>query len=93
MGGATTGELQSAGGRDAVDTFGLYVLATQDRDTAGGFGEELRRAVPGPGGDMMTCLEELIQEGERKGRQEDRQEGRLGTIENLLQAGVQWSVI
>ena len=85
--------------------FVLYLLATQDRGTARSFGEELREAVSGPGGELMTYAEELIQEGERKGRQEGREEGRqegeqrgvlkgkVGTIENLLQAGVQWSVI
>ena len=81
--------------------FVLYLLATQDRGTARSFGEELREAVSGPGGELMTYAEELIQEGERKGRQEGRQEGeqrgvlkgKVGTIENLLQAGVQWSVI
>ena len=85
--------------------FVLYLLATQDRGTARSFGEELREAVSGPGGELMTYAEELIEEGERKGRQEGREEGRqegeqrgvlkgkVGTIENLLQAGVQWSVI
>ncbi len=110
-------ELLPRGGRDAVGTFVLYLLATQDRDTARGFGEELRGAVSGPGGDLMTYAEELIKEGERKGRRAGQREGRrrgrhegrregrregeqhgllrgqVGTIENLLRAGVQWSVI
>ncbi len=34
---------------------------------------------------MKTYAEELLHEG--------RQEGRLGTIENFLRAGVEWSVI
>ena len=88
-------------GETTVRMFVLYLLATQDRSTARSFGEELREAVSGPGGELMTYAEELIQEGERKGRQEGRQEGeqrgvlkgKVGTIENLLQAGVQWSVI
>ena len=50
-----------------------------------GAGEALRRHVPGPGGDMKTYAEELLQEG--------RQEGQLGTIENFLRAGIEWSVI
>ena len=98
-------ELLPRGGRDAVRTFVLYVLATKDRDTARGFGAQLQDAVPGPGGDVMTYLEELIQEGReqglqegerrgrREGRQEGRQEGRLDTIEVLLRAGVEWPVI
>ena len=87
----------------------MYLLATQDRGIARSFGEELREAVSGPGGELMTYAEELIREGRKQGRQEGRQEGRdegrqegeqqgvlkgkVGTIENLLQAGVQWSVI
>ena len=42
---------------------------------------------------MKTYAEELLQEGLRKGRQESRQEGQLGTIENFLRAGIEWSVI
>lgn len=81
--------------------FVMYLLATQDRGIARSFGE----AVSGPGGELMTYAEELIREGRKQGRQEGRDEGRqegeqqgvlkgkVGTIENLLQAGVQWSVI
>ena len=87
-------ELLPTGGRDAVGTFVLYLLATQDRDTAHGFGEELRAAVPEPEGDLMTYAEELIREGREQGRQEGRREGeqhgllkgrlegQLGTIED-----------
>ena len=86
---------------DAVRTFVMYLWATQDGGTARRFGEDLREAVSGPGGDMTTYAEELIQEGERKGRQagrlEGRQEGhlkgRVDTIEDLLRAGVEWPVI
>lgn len=92
-------------GETTVRMFVLYLLATQDRGTATSFGEELRGAVSGPGGELMTYAEELIREGRQQGRQEGREEGRqegerqgvlkgkVGTIENLLQAGVQWSVI
>ena len=38
-------------------------------------------------------LQEGLQEGLRKGRQKGRQEGQLGTIENFLRAGIEWSVI
>jgi len=69
--------------------FVLYLLAKQDRGTARSFGEELREAMSGPGVELMTYSEELIQEGRDKGRQE----GRLETIEELLRAGVPWSVI
>ena len=86
-------ELLPQADRDAVRTLVVYLWATQDPDTARQFGEELRATVPGPGGDLMTYYEELIQEGERKGREEGLLEGKVGTIESLLQAGVQWSVI
>ena len=84
-------------GETTVRMFVLYLLATQDRGTARSFGEELRGAISGPGGELMTYAEELIREGREQGRQEGEQKGvlkgRVGTIENLLQAGVQWSVI
>ena len=69
--------------------FVLYLLATQDRGAARSFGVELREAVSGSGGELMTYAEELIKEGRDKGRQE----GRLETIEELLRAGIPWSVI
>ncbi len=101
--------LPPEGGEATVRMFVMYLLATQDRGMARSFGEDLREAVSGPGGELMTYAEELIREGRKQGRQEGRQEGRdegrqegeqqgvlkgkVGTIENLLQAGVQWSVI
>ena len=94
-------ELLPQADRDAVRTLVVYLWATQDRDTARQFGEELRATVSGPRGDLVTYAEELIQEMGRKSREEGLQEGReegllegqVGTIESLLQAGVQWSVI
>ena len=75
----------------------MYLWATQDRATARRFGEELRDAVPEPGGDPMTYAEELILEGEQRGRREGEQRGRIEgqvrTIERLVQAGVQWPLI
>ena len=78
---------------DAVRTFVMYLLATQDRDTALAFGEDLGKAVSGPGGELMTYAEELIAEGIEKGRQEGELRGQVDTKEKLVQAGVQWSVI
>ena len=96
-------------GESTLRMFVMYLLATQDRGMARSFGEELREAMSGPGGELMTYAEELIREGRKQGRKEGRDEGRdegrqegeqqgvlkgkVGTIENLLQAGVQWSVI
>ena len=83
--------------RDAVRTLVVYVWATQDRDTARRFGAQLRATVSGTGGDLVTYAEELMQEVARKvraeGLQQGRREGQVGTIENLLRAGVPWPVI
>ena len=79
-------QMLTGGGGEAVRPLVRYLLATQTRNTARRFGDELRDAVPGVGGDLMTTYaEELIREGERKGR--------LETIEALLRAGVEWPVI
>ncbi len=90
-------ELLRTGDREAVRAFVRYLLATQDRDAAIAFGEDLGQTVSEPGGELMTYAEELINEGLEKGRKEGRREGelrgRVGTIEKLVQAGVQWSVI
>ena len=95
------GELARSGRIELFGAIVRYVITTQDRKTVREFDEALRRQVPGTGGDMKTYAEELLQEGLRKGRQEGRQEGlqkgrqegQLGTIENFLRAGIEWSVI
>ena len=86
--------------QDAVRTLVAYLWATRDRDTARQFGAQVRATVSGPGGDLVTYAEELMQEVARKGRAEGLQQGRreglegqVGTIENLLRAGVRWPVI
>ena len=94
-------DVMLSGDRDAVRAIVMYLWATQDRATARRFGEELRDAVPEPGGDLMTYAEELILQGERKGEQRGRREGeqrgriegQVRTIERLVQAGVQWPLI
>ena len=82
------GELARSGRSELFRAIVRYVITTQDKQTVGEFAEALRRHVPGPGGDMKTSAEEP-QEGLQKGRQE----GQLGTIENFLRAGIEWSVI
>ena len=83
------GELARSGRSERFGAIVRYVITTQDKETVREFGDALRRHVPGPGGDMKTYAEELLQEGRREGRRE----GRLGTIESFLRAGVEWSVI
>ena len=94
-------DVASSGDRDAMRAFATYLWATQDRAAARRFGREFRDAIPGPGGDLMTYAEELILEGEQRGRQAGFREGeergrleeRVRTIEALMRAGVQWPVI
>ena len=86
------GELHRAGQGERIGPVVLYVIGTQDNETLREFFAALRREVPGPGGDMKTYGEQLIQEGRQeglregvlkglregvlKGRQEGRVEGR-----------------
>ena len=87
-------QMLTGGGGEAVRPLVRYLLATQTRNTARRFRDELHDAVPGAGGDLMTTYaEELIREGERKGHVEGRLEGRVDTIEALLRAGVEWPAI
>ena len=89
--------LYRRGGVDELRPFVVYVLATHGEGICRRFFGELRRQVPGPGGDAMNYAEQLIQQGVRQGREEGerkgRIEGRVGTIEELLRAGVEWSII
>ena len=86
-------ELERRGGMEELRLFVVYVLATQDERMRRRFAEELHRQVPGPGGDTMNYVEELIQRGVQKGEQKGRLLGQIGTIENLLRAGATWSLI
>ena len=70
------GELARSGRIELFGAIVRYVITTQDKQTVGEFGEALRRHVPGPGGDMKTYAEELLQEGLQEGLQKGRQEGR-----------------
>ena len=85
----------------------LLALKTNEQQRA--FEEALRRTVPGRGGEIMTYVHEMIDEGRRegelkgrregelKGRREGRQEGelrgQLQTIEGFLGRDVPWSTI
>ncbi len=42
---------------------------------------------------LQKGLQEGLQEGRQEGLQTGREEGQLGTIENFLRAGIEWSVI
>ena len=82
-------ELERRGGMEELGMFVIYVLATQNEPMRRRFAKELQRHVPGPGGDAMNYVEELIKQGRQKGRLEER----VGTIEDFLRAGASWSLI
>lgn len=90
-------DLYHRGGVDELSPFVIYVLATQRAEIRQWFVVELRRQVPGSGGDAMNYVEQLIhermQEGVRQARKEGERKRRVGTIEELLRAGVEWSII
>jgi hypothetical protein len=82
--------LPPGGGVNYVRIFVRYLLATQEPEAALSFREVLRRHAPVVGDDVMTTYaQELLAEGEEKGRIEER----VRTIEGFLREGVEWSVI
>ena len=89
--------LPPGGGVDYLRVFVRYVIATQENEAVRAFGEAMQRHAAGSGGEIMTYAQELLQEGERKGKQEGERkgkiEGQIETIENFLEAGVGWAVI
>ena len=80
---------QVSGGVDELRRFVLYLMATQDREVIETFGEALRRYGLEQGGEIMTYAQELLAEGEAKGRAE----GQVAVVEGLLRVGVTWAVI
>jgi hypothetical protein len=77
--------LAPSGGINYVRTFVLYILATQEPETARSFRDVLRQHAPEVGEDLMTYAQELLKEGEI------RAEVRI--IENLLREGMEWPAI
>ena len=89
-------------GFDGVALHVEYVLrALKTNEQQQAFEEALRRTVPGRGGEIMTYVHQMIDEGRRegelKGHREGRQEGelrgQLQTIQGFLGHDVPWSTI
>lgn len=80
---------QAAGGVDEFRRFALYLMATQDHQVVETFGEALRRQGFEEGDEIMSYAQQLLAEGEAKGRTEAQVE----VVEGFLRVGVTWEVI
>jgi predicted transposase/invertase (TIGR01784 family) len=78
------------GGVDYVRLFVLYILSTQEPETALSFRDMLQRHAPEVGDDLMTTYtQELLAEGEEKGKVKTQVE----VIEGLLREDMEWAAI
>jgi predicted transposase/invertase (TIGR01784 family) len=97
------------GGTDYIKLFVVYLVATQEQRLIQEFVENLQQHTVDIGGEMLTYAEELkqagrqeglqagrqegLQAGRQEGLQAGRQEGAVSTIDSLLSAGVEWTLI
>ena len=88
---------QAEGGVDEFRRFIVYLTTVQDHDVVETFKEALERHGLDLGGEIMTYAEELLAEGEARGRAEGliegEQRGKVEVVEGFLRAGVAWDVI
>ena len=96
---------QAGGGVDERRQFYLYLLATQDLDVVQRLREALRRRGFEEEDEIMTYAQQLLAEGEAKGRAEGEAKGRVEgeakgraetqveVVEGLLRTGLAWDVI
>lgn len=84
---------QYSGGVDEFRRFVLYLMATQDYQVIETFRKGLTRQGFEDGDEIMTYAQELLAEGEAKGRAEGRTEKQIEIVEGLLRVGVTWDVI
>ena len=81
---------EPGGGVNYIRVFVRYILSTQEPEVAATFREVLRQQAPEVGEDLMTTYaQELLAEGEEKGKVKTQVE----VIEGFLREGVSWSVI
>lgn len=86
-------QLPEGGGINYLRVFVHYVYATQERRTVGDFARTVGAFATERGEQTMSYAEELLREGETKGKIEGEIKGKVETIERLLQAGVAWETI
>ena len=84
---------QAGAGVNERRPFYLYLMATQDLDVVQTFQEALRRQGLDEGDDIMTYAQQLLAEGEAKGRAEGEARKQIEIVEGLLRVGVTWDVI
>jgi predicted transposase YdaD len=83
-----------SGGVNYVRVFVRYLLSTQEPEMAAAFREVLRQQAPEVGENLMTTYaQELLAEGEERGKQKGTIKTQVEVIEGLLREGVSWSVI
>jgi predicted transposase/invertase (TIGR01784 family) len=89
----TLSSLPPSGGINYMRIFLRYILQTQDREAIESFQDVLQRHAPRVRGDLMTYAQELLAEGEEKGKVKGRIEERVRVIEGLLREGLDWAAI
>ena len=77
--------LSVVSGVNELRQFVVYVMVTQEPEVVEAFGKALRRYGDERGDEIMTYAEQLLAEGERRGKVE--------VVEGLLRVGVSWEVI
>ncbi len=82
-------QVAQTGGTNYMEFFVVYLVATQERRLVQGFVENMQQYTVDIGKKMLTYAEELRQEG----RQEGEIKGEIKTIDSLLSAGVEWTLI
>ena len=87
---ASLSSMPPSGGVNYIRVFVRYLLSTQEPERVAAFREALRQRAPEVGENLMTTYaQELLAEGEEKGRVKNQ----VDVIEGLLREGVAWSVI
>ena len=92
---------EASGESDNLDPFLLYLTTTQGSEGIDTFKETMQRHGIDIGEKLMTYAQELLAEGEAKGRAEGEAKGRaegeqharVEIVEGFLRVGVAWDVI